>query len=301
MPLQFNCVHCGKEIFVQYLKPGEMAKCPHCGQTTPVPSTAEEAGTVPEIKKDDSGNLFNALRMPSTSQEALENIDALNARPLESIAKPAVILGWMVIPFVVILLISSLMQYSLFADIVNGNGENLYDKAAANDTRQGILSLLLILMEIPFSIIFLIWFYRAHRNLRYAKVPGLKYASGWTIGGFLVPIMNFFRPYQMMAETWRGSAAMSGACSYEEWINHPSCKKARWWWGLTLIAIPINLTDSYLLRFSDYAEDLMLATLLSIISLCLAVSTLIMLIYLIKEITAHQSNARKIALVRSKA
>jgi len=43
MSLKFDCPNCGKEILVKYLKRGEQAKCPHCGELCVIPDSTQEA------------------------------------------------------------------------------------------------------------------------------------------------------------------------------------------------------------------------------------------------------------------
>jgi hypothetical protein len=41
MARKFACGSCGADVIVKYLKSGEIAKCPHCGEGMPVPPDAE--------------------------------------------------------------------------------------------------------------------------------------------------------------------------------------------------------------------------------------------------------------------
>lgn len=50
---------------------------------------------------------------------------------------------------------------------------------------------------------FITWFYRGYDNLhRVRETPLPSQASGWAIGGWFVPIMNFWYPYRLMKELW---------------------------------------------------------------------------------------------------
>jgi Domain of unknown function (DUF4328) len=52
---------------------------------------------------------------------------------------------------------------------------------------------------------FLVWFHRAYTNLPALGIEPLPYATGWTIGAWLVPLLNLVRPKQIMDTIWRGS------------------------------------------------------------------------------------------------
>jgi hypothetical protein len=45
---------------------------------------------------------------------------------------------------------------------------------------------------------FLVWFHRAYTNLPALGIEPLPYATGWTIGAWLVPLLNLVRPKQIM-------------------------------------------------------------------------------------------------------
>lgn len=52
---------------------------------------------------------------------------------------------------------------------------------------------------------FIAWSYTLRRSDRVAP-EAMRFAPGWTIGGWFVPILNFFRPLQVMTDLWRGLA-----------------------------------------------------------------------------------------------
>jgi transcription elongation factor Elf1 len=301
MALRFKCLHCGNEILVQYLKIGEIALCRNCDRENEVPATAEKVDPVYEIHHDGDSDSIPGKGISSVSKESLENINALEAYSLESPSNATIILSWITVALLSVLILSNLMQYLLLLDMISGKTANLYSRALANDSRQILLSLLYLAAGMASSIAYFIWFYRAHKNLRRANVPGLKHASCWTVWGYFVPILNFFRPYQMMAESWKGSATMSGKYNYDELMALSTSAKIKWWWALVFIAIPINVTGGIIRDSADNIQDLMTATRLSILGQVIYIIDFILLIYLIKEITRHQSNARKIALIKSTA
>lgn len=55
------------------------------------------------------------------------------------------------------------------------------------------------------GIVFLVWFYRAHQNLRRLGAEP-EHASGFAVGAWLIPIGNLWFPYQVAADIWRNSA-----------------------------------------------------------------------------------------------
>jgi hypothetical protein len=55
------------------------------------------------------------------------------------------------------------------------------------------------------AIFFIAWLHRAYKNLQPLGVLTLRFGPGWAIGAWFVPIMNLFRPKQIVNDVWRGS------------------------------------------------------------------------------------------------
>ena len=55
------------------------------------------------------------------------------------------------------------------------------------------------------SVLQYVWFYRSHKNLLAFNTQGLKYSPLWAVIGFIIPILNLFRPYQVAQEIWTAS------------------------------------------------------------------------------------------------
>ena len=51
------------------------------------------------------------------------------------------------------------------------------------------------------AVMFIQWFRRAYYNL-HQKINHLSYSEGWAAGAWFVPILNLFRPYQIMKELY---------------------------------------------------------------------------------------------------
>lgn len=72
-------------------------------------------------------------------------------------------------------------------------------------------------------VIYCKWKYRSYRNLQAFSDEGGLYSPGWAVGYYFVPIMNLFRPFQIMRELLNRSA------------GHPASNSSglvNWWWGL---------------------------------------------------------------------
>ncbi|QYO65100.1 DUF4328 domain-containing protein [Leptolyngbya sp. 7M] len=44
-------------------------------------------------------------------------------------------------------------------------------------------------------VLFLVWLYRAHKNLFSLKPTHLDFSPGWAVGWWFIPFLNLVRPY----------------------------------------------------------------------------------------------------------
>ncbi|MFQ5418567.1 MAG: DUF4328 domain-containing protein [Myxococcota bacterium] len=55
------------------------------------------------------------------------------------------------------------------------------------------------------GIAFVTWLYRARANLRAFGTRHLRFSRNWAVFGFVIPIVNLVRPYQVVREVWQAS------------------------------------------------------------------------------------------------
>jgi hypothetical protein len=66
------------------------------------------------------------------------------------------------------------------------------------------------LLLVATAVVFMAWFYRSYTNIEIAGGPKPRFAPIWAVFGFFVPVMNLFRPYQIMKDVLKGSALITG-------------------------------------------------------------------------------------------
>ncbi|MEG6586396.1 DUF4328 domain-containing protein [Dendrosporobacter sp. 1207_IL3150] len=64
--------------------------------------------------------------------------------------------------------------------------------------------IILILTSIS-MLSFLIWLYKSYKNLLVLNKVPAKFSPGWAVGWFFVPILNLYKPYQVITELWNES------------------------------------------------------------------------------------------------
>lgn len=165
---------------------------------------------------------------------------------------------------------------------------------SANDLRQGLIRLLQFFVFLAVSIAFLVWFHRVHKNLQALGAGDLTYTPAWAVGSFFVPILNLFRPLQVMREVWHCSDparleqdnAPFGPCARDR-LGTPSL--IRWWWALYLISYFLG-NAIFRLSFADDPTigELKVLSILVVISDFLDVAGVLVTVSLVKQITTWQ-------------
>ncbi len=124
---------------------------------------------------------------------------------------------------------SGLLENNLLYSVAAGN-EVTMEAATANDTRQQIVAILQLVVFIFSSILFLIWIYRAHKNLPALGAAGLRYSPGFAVGAWFIPLVNLILPYHVMKEIWRASDPDMIDPNPTVWQKaHVSPLLAAWW------------------------------------------------------------------------
>ena len=86
------------------------------------------------------------------------------------------------------------------------------ERAVLNDTLYGAVGLVQTGLFLVTAVLWLRWLYASYRSLgtayREVETPGVattRFTPGWAVGYWFIPIVNLYRPYQVMAELWSGS------------------------------------------------------------------------------------------------
>lgn len=80
------------------------------------------------------------------------------------------------------------------------------------------------------GVAFLVWLYQARVNLRAFGIRRPSYSREWVVLSFLVPLVNFYRPYQVVREIWQASDP--GGRDAFNWRSLPVSGLLLAWWVL---------------------------------------------------------------------
>lgn len=100
------------------------------------------------------------------------------------------------------------VQVLEFVDEVRESPESVTVAEGERVDRLLLLSLVELLAFLLTGILFIVWLYTAHHSSRMHR-GALKHKSGWAIGGWFVPVLSLWRPYQMVTDVRRGATDRS--------------------------------------------------------------------------------------------
>ncbi|MEX2173050.1 MAG: DUF4328 domain-containing protein [Pirellulaceae bacterium] len=142
-----------------------------------------------------------------------------------------------------------------------------------------------VVVAFPVTVVaFCMWIYRAHSNLGALRATEIIYSAGWAVGSFFVPILNLFRPFQIMVEIWRGSDPAELPAG-----SPRPATLVGWWWGLWIVSGVLGRIGDRFARNAHEIPELMTASGLAILDAAVALALAVCAILVIRTIDRNQS------------
>jgi hypothetical protein len=119
------------------------------------------------------------------------------------------------------------------------------EQLQAADARQRLIGIAQIVTLLAGAVAFLRWLHLAYGNLpALGVVP--RFSRTWSVAFFLIPIVNLFRPYQVVRELWRGSGGRGAIVA--------------WWWTAHLGASFVGAQSLTLVATAKTPSEFLIAT-----------------------------------------
>jgi len=169
---------------------------------------------------------------------------------------------------------------------IGGDGGVTEAEAEANDLRVGVIAFLDGLVMVAGMIAFLVWIHRARSNLPTLGIEDARWSPGWAVGWWFVPIMNMFRPFQVVKEIWKASGVEARPDSWRD-VSTPAL--LGWWWALFLLGwITGNIAFRMTMRGPETIDGLLASSVAYIVSEVVWVIGTIPAIMVVKGIDRRQ-------------
>ena len=198
----------------------------------------------------------------------------------EQRSQNAILLIWIALAMNCISLVSSYFQYDLLQTAANG-GEISAEAVTSNDNREQAIGIIQIIVFVVSAITFIQWFRRAYFNL-HLRVNRLSQTEGWAAGCWFVPIVNLFRPYQIMKEMFQATHFFLKQNEVHT-REHLSTSSLSLWWTFWIID---RFVGQFVLKYSmkaDTIEELTTSTIAQLISNGIGIVLAIITINIITE------------------
>lgn len=206
-------------------------------------------------------------------------------RPNEKRARRAMLLIYIVLAVKMIAVLSGGFQYLLIQTVLSGGGIS-EETVGLNDLVARVVFGVHLLVLLISAVTFIAWFRRAYYNL-HQRAPFVRRAEGWAAGGWFVPIMSFYVPYQIMRELYESSKQLLD----EKFINAVPNFTTRYlglWWALW---IGNGIIGQISFRLSDAAstlEGLRFSTLFNIFFMAVGIVSCFVTARVIRDYAAIQ-------------
>ena len=143
-------------------------------------------------------------------------------------------------------------QIQLFSS-VGGDTEVSEETRWAHTFFRNALLLSRLALYAVIAVTFIAWLHRARINVRAFGCRRFRYPRIWAIIGFFIPILNFFRPYQVVSEVWRASDPRAVETPMA-WISMPVSRYVLAWWVTFLASAFLEVVAAGLVTNSGFTS-----------------------------------------------
>jgi hypothetical protein len=200
-------------------------------------------------------------------------------KPNQKRSKIAITLIWICLIVYLFSFFSSFLQYRLLTQISIGI-QIADDILEQNDVREQLIMLVTFIVNIISAVTFIQWFRRAYFNL-HSLVPNLTFTEGWAARSWFVPMISFFRPFQIMVELYNKTIEKLEERKLIENQNF-DISFLKLWWALWILVFVIDLKRLVISR-SDMIDSLKQNTIIDMFQCLVYIPLSLLTIKVIKE------------------
>jgi hypothetical protein len=255
-------------------------------------------GPVERFPRSDQGWTEAWNRFTAWEPRAVEVPQATTAPDLRSSFQGEFKSGHTLVMWMVVLISLSMVMALVSAGLWGGHLADISSfvrgtKAGAEvlDSREVAVNVdrSLIYFILVTGILWLIWQYRAHANIRALGAGELKYSPGWAVGWWLIPFANIVMPFLTTRELWKASDPEAGSI---DWISRRATPLLGLWWGGRLLSQALFQTGAAFFSTVPSVQDLRVEGWLFIVGNLCFIAWGVLAILLLRSIDDRQTKKR---------
>ncbi|MBA7477747.1 hypothetical protein ES707_13161 [subsurface metagenome] len=290
-----ECPECGtKNTTDKPTQPGKRYHCGKCGAEITFLQASDSSSEV--ASSTITGLASNTSRVRTVSNEGSPVLPKVAVVPFESGHYRTQWVTFFLASLVLIGIIAVSFDYleiQLINKIISGDFFTI-EEVYASDNRQATIGFFYLALFVITGILFLMWIHRAHRNLPSLGNTNLKYSPGWAVGWFFVPILSWWKPYQVTTEIWKASDPTTDIKDSTAWQKSPASSLVSSWWFLFLVSIFIgNIAIRYFLR-AETLNEILTASWWGLVIDVIDISTVILTMLLVRNIDQRQETKNQL-------
>jgi hypothetical protein len=218
-----GCSECGHDVR------SAAVACPNCGNPISQPSDMAQPTHAPPTSQ------------PTVRPSPPMSLQRIDVRPL-SFGLSGTVAGFWWAASVLYALAAFFMfgAWGIWLGFDEGT-ESLFQMVNSDRYAFGVFGWATLWMWVS-GILFIVWFYQAYRSAESHGASGRRWSSGWSIGGWFIPLANLVIPKMVMNEVDRMSNPLAGEPPRDEqWKLMPRSVVSDLWWILFLVGTALWL------------------------------------------------------------
>lgn len=300
MPESISCPKCRRLLQVPEDYRGRAFRCPECrevfvgGATTEITAQAPPLSATP--KSEVQAGPSPRAPAPWATDEPEDDAADLAARvarrgEFRSGAGLALAVKFLLAANLLLSLVTlgtEYLQYELATRLV-ARQPVPEAELAINDVRQGAVGFAHLGVAIATAIVFLMWFYRAHANLKPLGARELTYTPGNAVGYWFVPFLNLYHPVKVAQEIWRNSDpdAIRSRNDYAE--TPANSVLIGFWWAIWIVSGIVSYISARMIWNVTTPESLQAASAASMMAEVVSIVTALLCLAVVARIDARQT------------
>jgi len=214
-------------------------------------------------------------------------------RSIGGLAASLTVVLWITVAVSVFAAIAYLNRISVINDLLDFRGGlgayyDLVQRGEDADDLVSVASGLGTVCSLTILVLLIIWMWRVAKNALDAGRRDPRFAPGWTIGGWFIPLANLVIPGLILQDLWRGSDPSIERGDPMWRLRAKGSALVGWWWATWVLSLVATVRITGDGDDRDYFERLRVWDSLSAGGQLVRIAAAILLLLVVRRITRRQ-------------